>query len=145
MPGKLYIVPTPVGNMQDMSPRAISVLKSVSLILAEDTRTSGVLMKKFEIGTPMVSYHKFNEHQVSSQILDRIEAGETMALVSDAGTPGISDPGFLLSRECRARDIEVETLPDPPHSCLPLLIPACLAIDSCLRVSSLRRKEEPQD
>lgn len=114
--------------MQDMSPRAISVLKSVSLILAEDTRTSGVLMKKFEIGTPMVSYHKFNEHQVSSQILDRIEAGETMALVSDAGTPGISDPGFLLSRECRARDIEVETLPGPT-AFVPALVNSGLPCD----------------
>jgi 16S rRNA (cytidine1402-2'-O)-methyltransferase len=111
MSGKLYIVPTPVGNLNDMTPRAIEVLKSVSLILAEDTRTSAVLMKHFDINTPMASHHKFNEHETSSKYIDRIVAGENIALVSDAGTPGISDPGFMLSRECRRRDVEVETLP----------------------------------
>ncbi len=109
--GKLYIVPTPVGNLADMTPRAIEVLRNASLILAEDTRTSSVIMKQFEISTPMMSYHKFNEHAVTSSVLDRIENGETVALVSDAGTPGISDPGFMLSREARERNIEVETLP----------------------------------
>lgn len=111
MTGKLYIVPTPVGNLSDMTPRAIEVLKDVSLIMAEDTRTSSVVMKHFGISTPMTSYHKFNEHDVTASVLDRIEAGETVALVSDAGTPGISDPGFMLSREARERGIEVETLP----------------------------------
>jgi 16S rRNA (cytidine1402-2'-O)-methyltransferase len=111
MSGKLYIVPTPVGNLNDMTPRAVEVLKSVSLILAEDTRTSAVLMRHFGITTPMASHHKFNEHETSASYIDRIEAGENIALVSDAGTPGISDPGFMLSRECRKRDIEVETLP----------------------------------
>jgi 16S rRNA (cytidine1402-2'-O)-methyltransferase len=111
MSGKLYIVPTPVGNLNDMTPRAVEVLKSVSLILAEDTRTSAVLMKHFDINTPMASHHKFNEHETSSKYIDRIVAGENIALVSDAGTPGISDPGFMLSRECRRRDVEVETLP----------------------------------
>lgn len=109
--GKLYIVPTPVGNLADMTPRAIEILKAASLVLAEDTRTSSVIMKHFDINTPMSSYHKFNEHSLTSAVLDRIEAGETIALVSDAGTPGISDPGFMLSHEARERGIEVETLP----------------------------------
>lgn len=111
MAGKLCIVPTPVGNMADMTPRAVEVLRSASLVLAEDTRTSGVLMRHFGINTPMASHHKFNEHKSLDPILDRIEAGETIALVSDAGTPGISDPGFMLARECRRRGLTVETLP----------------------------------
>lgn len=111
MAGKLYIVPTPVGNMEDMTARGLRILREVDLILAEDTRTSGVLLKHFEIKTPMRSYHKFNEHDISAEMAERIEGGETIALISDAGTPGISDPGFLLSRECRKRDITVECLP----------------------------------
>jgi 16S rRNA (cytidine1402-2'-O)-methyltransferase len=111
MNGKLYIVPTPVGNFDDMTPRAIQVLNSVSLILAEDTRTSAVLMKKFDIGTPMSSHHKFNEHNTVAPIIAKIKSGLDVALVSDAGTPGISDPGFMLSRECRREGIEVVTLP----------------------------------
>jgi 16S rRNA (cytidine1402-2'-O)-methyltransferase len=111
MSGKVYIVPTPVGNLGDMTPRAIEVLKTVDLILAEDTRTSKVLMQKFEITTPMSSHHKYNEHATVEPIIQRVKAGESIALVSDAGTPGISDPGFMLSRECRRHDIEVETLP----------------------------------
>ncbi len=109
--GRLSIVPTPVGNMDDMTPRAIEVLRSASLILAEDTRTSGVLMRRFDIRTPMASHHKYNEHNDLGPILDRIAAGEHIALVSDAGTPGISDPGFMLARECRRRGLPVETLP----------------------------------
>lgn len=109
--GKLYIVPTPVGNLEDMTMRAIKVLKEVDFILAEDTRTSGVLLKHFEISTPMQSHHKFNEHENVSAVVDRIEGGATVALISDAGTPGISDPGFLISRECRKRSIIVECLP----------------------------------
>lgn len=109
--GKLYIVPTPVGNLDDMTPRAIEVLKSASLILAEDTRTSAPLLSHFGISTPTASHHKFNEHETSATIVARIEDGEDIALISDAGTPGISDPGFLLSRECRRAGIEVETLP----------------------------------
>lgn len=109
--GKLYIVPTPVGNLEDMTMRAIKVLKEVDFILAEDTRTSGVLLKHFEISTPMQSHHKFNEHENVSDVVDRIEGGATVALISDAGTPGISDPGFLISRECRKRGIIVECLP----------------------------------
>lgn len=111
MPGKLYIVPTPVGNLEDMTPRAVATLREADLILAEDTRTSAPLLKHFGISTPMLSHHKFNEHESSSAIVDRIAAGETVALISDAGTPGISDPGFLLSRECRRVGIDVMTLP----------------------------------
>lgn len=107
----LYIVPTPVGNLGDMTPRAVEVLKEASLILAEDTRTSAPLLRHFGIATPMVSHHKYNEHATVEALIDRIESGETIALISDAGTPGISDPGFMLSRECRRRDIRVETLP----------------------------------
>ena len=109
--GMLYIVPTPVGNLEDMTYRALKVLKEASLILAEDTRTSGNLLKHFEIKSPMLSYHKFNEHQTVTGLGHRIEAGETIALVSDAGTPGISDPGFLLVRECVRAGVEVQTLP----------------------------------
>ncbi|WP_304588604.1 16S rRNA (cytidine(1402)-2'-O)-methyltransferase, partial [Duncaniella muris] len=109
--GRLYIVPTPVGNMADMTPRAIEVLKSCDRIYAEDTRTSAVLLRHFEITTPCSSHHKFNEHATVRPIIDQLLAGETVALISDAGTPGISDPGFLLTRECRRDGIEVETLP----------------------------------
>ena len=111
MAGKLYIVPTPVGNLGDMTPRAVEVLKSVDTVLTEDTRTSGVLLKHFGIGTPMRSHHKFNEHEAVAAVVERLQGGEVMALISDAGTAGISDPGFLLSRECRRHGIEVETLP----------------------------------
>jgi len=113
MSGKLYMVPTPVGNLSDMTPRAIDVLKQCSLVLAEDTRTSGVLMKHFGISTPVVSHHKFNEHNTLEPVISRLKSGENIALVTDAGTPGISDPGFLLSRECRRENICVETLPGP--------------------------------
>lgn len=109
--GKLYVVPTPVGNLEDMTLRAIRVLKEADLVLAEDTRTSGVLLKHFEIKNAMQSYHKFNEHQVLDGIIQRLKAGETIALVSDAGTPGISDPGFLVVRECVRNGIEVQCLP----------------------------------
>lgn len=109
--GKLYIVPTPVGNMADMTPRAVEVLRSCNRIYAEDTRTSGVLLKHFDITTPCSSHHKFNEHTTVRPIIEQLLADETIALISDAGTPGISDPGFLLTRECRREGIEVETLP----------------------------------
>lgn len=111
--GKLYIVPTPVGNLGDMTPRAVEVLNTCDLILAEDTRTSSVLMAKFNILTPLLSYHKFNEHKTLNSIIERLKAGEKIALVSDAGTPGISDPGFMLSRACREENIDIETLPGP--------------------------------
>lgn len=109
--GKLYVVPTPVGNLEDMTLRAIRVLKEVDLILAEDTRTSGILLKHFEIKNALQSYHKFNEHQVLESIITRLKAGENIALISDAGTPGISDPGFLVVRECVRNGIEVQCLP----------------------------------
>jgi len=111
MAGKLFIVPTPVGNLADMTPRAVEVLKSVDTVLAEDTRTSGVLLKHFGISTPMRSHHKFNEHEAVAAVIGQLQGGAVLALISDAGTPGISDPGFLLSRECRRHGIEVETLP----------------------------------
>lgn len=108
---KLTVVPTPVGNLEDMTFRAIKVLKESDLILAEDTRTSGFLMKHFEIRTPMQSYHKFNEHKTVENIVQRIKTGTKVALISDAGTPSISDPGFLVVRQCVENGIEVECLP----------------------------------
>ena len=109
--GCLYIVPTPIGNLEDMTFRAIKVLQEVDLILAEDTRTSGVLLKHYDIQTPMKSHHKFNEHRTTPEIAERILKGENIALISDAGTPGISDPGFLLSRECKKLGVNVVCLP----------------------------------
>ena len=109
--GKLYVVPTPVGNLEDMTFRAIRILKEADLILAEDTRTSGILLKHFEIKNAMMSHHKFNEHKTVDGIVNRIKAGETVALISDAGTPAISDPGFLVVRECVRHGIEVQCLP----------------------------------
>lgn len=108
---KLYLVPTPIGNLEDITFRAISVLKDVDLILAEDTRTSGKLLKHFEISTHMQSHHMHNEHRMVERIVQRIHSGETVALISDAGTPAISDPGFLLSRACIEREVEIECLP----------------------------------
>ncbi|HJC92944.1 MAG TPA: 16S rRNA (cytidine(1402)-2'-O)-methyltransferase [Candidatus Phocaeicola excrementigallinarum] len=109
--GKLYVVPTPVGNLEDMTFRAVRILKEADLILAEDTRTSGILLKHYEIKNALQSHHKFNEHQTVDGIVSRIKAGETVALISDAGTPGISDPGFLIVRECVKNGIEVQCLP----------------------------------
>ncbi|MDX1363642.1 16S rRNA (cytidine(1402)-2'-O)-methyltransferase [Arenibacter latericius] len=109
--GKLYIVPTPIGNLEDITFRAIRVLKEVDLILAEDTRTSGKLLHHYEIGTNMQSHHMHNEHKMVDGIIRRLEAGENIALISDAGTPAISDPGFLLTRACVQNNIEVECLP----------------------------------
>jgi len=108
---KIYLVPTPIGNLEDMTFRAIRILKEVDFILAEDTRTSGKLLKHFEIATPMHSHHMHNEHKSIEGILKRIKAGETCALISDAGTPAISDPGFLLTRACVENEIKVECLP----------------------------------
>ena len=107
---KLYLVPTPVGNLGDMTFRAVEVLKSVDLILAEDTRTSRVLMQHYDITTPLQSYHIFNEHQVVGGIVDRLQSGLDIAIVTDAGTPGISDPGFLLVREAVKAGVDVECL-----------------------------------
>ena len=126
--GKLYIVPTPVGNMDDMTPRAVATLRSVSAIYAEDTRTSAVLLRRFGIDTPCLSHHKFNEHATAGPVAQRLLAGEDIALISDAGTPGISDPGFMLSRECRRLGIEVETLPGPT-AFVPALVNSGLPTD----------------
>ena len=109
--GTLYIVPTPVGNMEDMTLRAIRILKEVDLVLAEDTRTSGILLKHFDIQQHLMSHHKFNEHGTSAAIVDRLLAGQNIALISDAGTPGISDPGFFLVREAVRSGVEVQCLP----------------------------------
>lgn len=109
--GILYIVPTPVGNMEDMTFRAVRILKEVDLVLAEDTRTSGILLKHFGISNQLMSHHKFNEHGTSAGIVERLLAGANVALISDAGTPGISDPGFFLVREAVRAGIEVQTLP----------------------------------
>ena len=109
--GILYIVPTPVGNMEDMTFRAIRLLKEVDLVLAEDTRTSGILLKHYEIKNALMSHHKFNEHGTSAGIVNRLLAGENVALISDAGTPGISDPGFFLVREAVRAGVEVQCLP----------------------------------
>lgn len=109
--GTLYLVPTPVGNMEDMTFRAIRILKEADLILCEDTRTSGILLKHFEIKNRLMAHHKFNEHGTTAGLVNRLKAGETIACISDAGTPGISDPGFFLAREAAASGITVETLP----------------------------------
>lgn len=125
---RLYLVPTPVGNLGDMTFRAVEVLKSVDLILAEDTRTSRVLMQHYGITTPLQSYHIFNEHQIVDQIVDKILSGMDIAVVTDAGTPGISDPGFLLVREVVKHDIEVECLPGAT-AFVPALIDSGLPCD----------------
>lgn len=128
MSGKLYIVPTPVGNLADMTPRAIDVLRNAELILAEDTRTSQPLLKRFDIATPLASHHKYNEHATVSQLTERLKAGAQIALISDAGTPGISDPGFMLSRAARQTGIDVETLPGAT-AVIPALVNSGLPID----------------
>ena len=109
--GTLYIVPTPVGNMEDMTFRAVRILKEADLVLAEDTRTSGILLKHYDIKNHLMSHHKFNEHGTSAGIVERLRGGQNVALISDAGTPGISDPGFFLVREAVRAGIEVQTLP----------------------------------
>jgi 16S rRNA (cytidine1402-2'-O)-methyltransferase len=126
--GKLYIVPTPVGNLDDMTYRAVEVLKNADLILAEDTRTSSVLLKHYDIHRPLQSHHKFNEHQTVGTIKDRIMNGLNVALISDAGTPGISDPGFLLVRTCAQEGIEVQTLPGAT-ACIPAIVSSGLPCD----------------
>ncbi len=110
---KLYLVPTPIGNLEDITLRALRILKEVDVILAEDTRTSGILLKHFEISKPLKSFHAFNEHKVVADLVERIKLGETMALISDAGTPGISDPGYLIVREAIRAGVVVDCLPGP--------------------------------
>lgn len=129
MPGGiLYIVPTPVGNLEDMTMRAVNVLKDADLILAEDTRTSSVLLQHFDIHGKLLSHHKFNEHQTVSLIKEKILSGLNVALVSDAGTPGISDPGFLLARTCADEGITVQTLPGAT-ACIPAIVSSGLPCD----------------
>ena len=128
MAGILYIVPTPVGNLDDMTFRAVQVLKEADLILAEDTRTSSVLLHRYDIHGKVQSHHKFNEHQTVGLIRDRILGGLNVALISDAGTPGISDPGFLLVRSCVEEGIEVQTLPGAT-ACIPALVSSGLPCD----------------
>ncbi len=126
--GTLYVVPTPVGNMEDMTLRAIRILREADLVLAEDTRTSGILLKHFDISQHLMSHHKFNEHGTSAAVVERLRAGQTIALVSDAGTPGISDPGFFLVREAIAAGIDVQTLPGAT-ACIPALVSSGLPCD----------------
>lgn len=124
----LYIVPTPIGNLADITLRALDILKSVDLILAEDTRTSGFLLKHYSISKPLQSFHNFNEHKVVNVFIQRMEKGEVMALVSDAGTPGISDPGFLIIRACLQAGLKVECLPGPT-AFVPALVKSGLPCD----------------
>jgi len=128
MAGKLYIVPTPVGNLDDMTYRAVQVLKEADIVLAEDTRTTSVLFHHYDIHTKLQSHHKYNEHQTVELVKDRILGGLNVALVSDAGTPGISDPGFLLVRTCAAEGIEVQTLPGAT-ACIPAIVSSGLPCD----------------
>lgn len=128
MAGILYIVPTPVGNLDDMTFRAVKVLKEADLILAEDTRTSSVLLHHYDIHGKLQSHHKYNEHQTVELVKDKILGGMNVALVSDAGTPGISDPGFLLARACAEEGIEVQTLPGAT-ACIPAIVSSGLPCD----------------
>lgn len=128
MSGRLHIVPTPVGNLEDMTFRAIRTLKEADLILAEDTRTSSVLLKHYDIHTPMRSHHRNNEHREIAGLIDDLEGGMDIALISDAGTPGISDPGFMLARACRDAGIDVECLPGPT-AFVPALVASGLPCD----------------
>lgn len=140
---KLYLVPTPVGNLGDMTYRGVEVLRSVDLILAEDTRTSRVLMQHYDIKTPMQSYHIFNEHQAVHGLVERLQGGETIALVTDAGTPGISDPGFLLVREAIKEGVEVECLPGAT-AFVPALVQSGLPCDRFVFLGFLPHKKGRQ-
>lgn len=137
---KLYLVPTPIGNLEDITLRALRILKEVDLILAEDTRDSKKLLQHYEIEKPMQPYHQFNEHKVLSSLIDKLKAGISIALITDAGTPGISDPGFLLVRECIANEIEIETLPGPA-AFVPALVNSGLPCDKFLFEGFLPHKK----
>lgn len=139
----LYVVPTPVGNMEDMTFRAIKVLKEVDFILAEDTRTSSVLLNHYDIHNELHSHHKFNEHQTCQRVVGRLQAGQTAALISDAGTPGISDPGFMLVRECVRNGIEVQTLPGAT-AMVPALVSSGLPCDKFVFEGFLPQKKGRQ-
>ena len=125
---RLYLVPTPIGNLEDITLRALRILKDVDIILAEDTRKTSILLKHYEIDKPVLSHHKFNEHKALPEIIQRIKSGQTFALVSDAGTPGISDPGFLIARACIEEGLDVETLPGAT-AFIPALINSILPND----------------
>ncbi|HEU4719526.1 MAG TPA: 16S rRNA (cytidine(1402)-2'-O)-methyltransferase [Bacteroidia bacterium] len=140
---KLHLVPTPVGNLEDITLRALRVLKEADLILAEDTRVTGRLLQHFDIHTPMQSYHAHNEHRIVTFIAEKIAAGQKVALVSDAGTPGISDPGFLLVRECLAAGIDVECLPGAT-AFVPALVQSGLPCDSFVFAGFLPQKKGRQ-
>jgi 16S rRNA (cytidine1402-2'-O)-methyltransferase len=137
---KLVVVPTPIGNLEDITFRALRVLREATLILCEDTRTSGVLMKHFDIKAPLWSHHKFNEHRTVDQVAERIASGQTVALISDAGTPGISDPGFLLVRTCIERGLEVECLPGAT-AFVPALVASGLPCDRFIFEGFLPQKK----
>ena len=139
----LYIVPTPIGNLEDITLRALRVLKEADIILAEDTRTSSVLLKHYDIHRPLQSYHKFNEHKTVNALVERLKGGETMALVSDAGTPGISDPGFLLARECVRQGVEVVCLPGAT-ALVPALVASGLPCDRFVFEGFLPQKKGRQ-
>ncbi len=141
--GILYIVPTPVGNMEDMTLRAVRILKEADLVLAEDTRTSGILLKHFDIQNHLMSHHKFNEHGTSAAVVQRLLAGQTIALISDAGTPGISDPGFFLVREAVRAGIEVQTLPGAT-AFVPALVSSGLPCDRFVFEGFLPQKKGRQ-
>ena len=139
----LYLVPTPIGNLADITLRALETLKSVDVILAEDTRTSGILLKHYNISKPLQSFHNFNEHKVVNTLIDRLKKGETMALISDAGTPGISDPGFLIARACLQAGIAIECLPGPT-AFVPALIKSGLPADRFVFEGFLPQKKGRQ-
>lgn len=141
--GILYVVPTPVGNMEDMTMRAVRVLKEADLVLAEDTRTSGILLKHFGVSNRLMSHHKFNEHGTSAAIVQRLLGGETVALISDAGTPGISDPGFYLVREAVKAGVEVQCLPGPT-AFVPALVASGLPCDRFVFEGFLPQKKGRQ-
>lgn len=141
--GILYVIPTPVGNLEDMTLRAIRLLREADLVLAEDTRTSGNLLKHFDIKTRLMSHHKFNEHGTSAAVVERLLAGQTVALISDAGTPGISDPGFFLVREAVRAGIEVQTLPGAT-AFVPALVSSGLPCDRFVFEGFLPQKKGRQ-
>ena len=139
----LYIVPTPVGNMEDITLRALRILREADLVLAEDTRTTGNLLRHYDIQARLLSYHKFNEHQQVKALTERLLGGENMALVSDAGTPGISDPGFLLARQCAEAGVEVQCLPGPTAA-IPALVASGLPCDRFVFEGFLPQKKGRQ-
>lgn len=140
MTSKLYIVPTPIGNLEDITLRALKVLKESDIILTEDTRTSGYLLKHFDIKGPLWSHHKFNEHRTVEQIAERIANGQTISLISDAGTPGISDPGYLLIRTCIEKGVQVECLPGAT-AFVPALVSSGLPCDRFIFEGFLPQKK----